>query len=310
MTLPPEFHELAKKVNNWGRWGPDDERGTLNLITDEVVARAAGCIHSGQRFSLALPLGPEGPMMGNVPGRPSNPKRTMLSLHLAMTKDPDAIHLSDDQVSMPLQAATHWDSLAHVSYMGKIYNGFAEGSVDENGAAYCGIDKVGTLASRGVLLDVARARGVSHLDGGYAITPSDLDAALAAAGTDVGAGDILLVRTGFIQLFLSGARAQYGAGNMPGLGTECALWFHERDVAAVATDTLAFEVWPLERKDVLFPVHLLDLVEMGMLQGQNFNMEELSASCSEDGVYEFFLSATPEPFVRGLGGPVAPVAIK
>jgi len=310
MPLPPEFHELAKKVNNWGRWGPDDERGTLNLITDEVVARAAACIRTGRRFSLALPLSEKGPMMGNVPGRPSNPKRTMLSLHLAMTKDPDAIRFSDDQVVMPLQAATHWDSLAHVSYKGKIYNGFPEGSVDEKGAERCGIDKVGTLVSRGVLLDVARARGVSHLDGGYAITPGDLDAALSLAGVEIGTGDIVLVRTGFIQLFFSGERAKYGAGNMPGLGTECALWFHERDVAAAATDTLAFEVWPLERKDVLFPVHLLDLVEMGMLQGQNFDLEELSASCAEDGVYEFFLSATPEPFARGLGGPVAPVAIK
>ena len=310
MPLPPEFLELAKKVNNWGRWGPDDERGTLNLITDEVVARAAGCIRSGRRFSLAIPLSEQGPMMGNVPGRPSNPSRTMLSLHLAMSKDPDAIRFSDDQVSMPLQSATHWDSLAHVSYMGKIYNGFPEGSVDEHGAARCGIDKVGPLASRGVLLDVARALGVPRLDPGYAITPSDLDAAAALAATSVQAGDVVLVRTGFIQHFLSGERAVYGAGNMPGLGTECPLWFHERDVAAVATDTLAFEVWPLERKDVLFPVHMLDLVEMGMLQGQNFNMEELSAACAEDGVYEFFLSATPEPFVRGLGGPVAPVAIR
>lgn len=310
MPLPPKFRELAKKVNNWGRWGADDERGTLNLITDSVVQRAAGCVRSGRRFPLALPLGAEGPMMGNVPGRPSNPKRTMLSLHLAMAKDPDSIRFSDDQIVMPLQAATHWDSLAHVSYMGKIYNGFAEGSVDENGAERCGIDKVGALVSRGVLLDVARARSVEHLEGGYAITPADLDAAEALTGVRVEAGDIVLVRTGFIQLFLSGARAQYGAGNMPGLGTETALWFHDRDVAAVATDTLAFEVWPLERKDVLFPVHLLDLVEMGMQQGQNFNMEELAVSCADDGVNEFLLSATPEPFVRGLGGPVAPVAIK
>ena len=70
MTLPPEFHELAKKVNNWGRWGPGDERGTLNLITDPVVQRAASCIKTGRQFSLAVPLGPEGPMMGNVPGPP------------------------------------------------------------------------------------------------------------------------------------------------------------------------------------------------------------------------------------------------
>jgi kynurenine formamidase len=310
LPLPAEFHELAKKVNNWGRWGPDDERGTLNLITDEVVARAVGCARTGRRFGLALALGPEGPMLGNVPGRPSNPKRTMLSLHLAMSKDPDAIRFSDDQVSMPLQAATHWDSLAHVSYMGKIYNGFAQGSVDENGAARCGIDKVGALVSRGVLLDVARALQVERLEPGYAITASDLDAALSLAGLSIEKGDIVLIRTGFIQLFFSGDRAKYGAGDMPGLGTECALWFHDREVAAVATDTLAFEVWPCERRDVLFPVHLLDLVEMGMLQGQNFNLEELSAACAEDGVYEFFLSATPEPFARGLGGPVAPVAIK
>jgi len=310
MPLPPEFHELAKKVNNWGRWGPEDERGTLNLITDEVVARAAACVRSGRRFSLALPLSEQGPMMGNVPGRPSNPNRTMLSLHLAMSKDPDAIRFSDDQVSMPLQAATHWDSLAHVSYMGKIYNRFPEGSVDENGAARCGIDKVGALVSRGVLLDVARARGVSRLEAGYAITPGDLNVATEMARARVEPGDIVLVRTGNMQLFLSGERAAYGAGAMPGLGTECALWFHERDVAAVATDTLAFEVWPLERKDVLFPVHLLDLVEMGMPQGQNFNMEELSAACAEDGLYDFFLSATPEPFARGLGGPVAPIAVR
>ena len=310
MPLPPEFHELAKQVNNWGRWGPDDERGTLNLITDEVVRRGVACARGGRSFPLALPLSEDGPMMGNVPGRPSNPARSMLSLHLAMSKDPDAIRFSDDQVTMPLQAATHWDSLAHVSYMGKIYNGFPEGSVDESGAAHCSIDKVGALASRGVLLDVARARGVSHLDAGYAITQGDLEAAQALTDTKVDSGDIVLVRTGFIQLFLSGERARYGAGDMPGLGTNCPLWFHERDVAAVATDTLAFEVWPCERRDVLFPVHLLDLVEMGMLQGQNFNLEELSAACAEDGVYDFFLSATPEPFARGLGGPVAPIAIR
>ena len=310
MALPPEFHELAKKVNNWGRWGPEDERGTLNLITDEVVRRAVASIRTGRRFFLAIPLGEDGPMMGNVPGRPGNPVRTMTTLHFEMSKNPDAAKFSDDMVSMPLQAATHWDSLAHYSYMGKIYNGFPASSTDENGAARCGIDKVGALVSRGVLLDVARGRGVERLDPGYAITLADLDAAEKLAGVSIESGDVLLVRTGSMGLFLSGERAQYGAGNQPGLGMECPLWFHERDVAAVATDTLAFEVWPPERKDILFPVHLLDLIEMGMQQGQNFNLEELSAACASDGVYDFFLSATPEPFARGLGGPVAPVAIR
>jgi kynurenine formamidase len=310
MPLPAEFHELAKKVNNWGRWGDDDERGTLNLITDDVVRRAAQCIRTGKRFPLALPLSEDGPMMGNIPGRPSNPERKMLSIHLAMSKDPDAITFSDDLVSMPLQCATHWDSLAHVDYMGKMYNGFPADSVDESGASHGGIDTVGHLVSRGVLLDVARAKGVDRLEGGYAITPADLDAAEKLTGFGVESGDVVLIRTGNMQLFFEGKRKEYGASDQPGLGMESALWMHERDVAAVATDTVAFEVWPCEVKGLLFPVHLLYLVEMGLRQGQNFKLEELADDCAADGVYEFFLEATPEPFVRALGGPVAPVAIK
>ena len=87
-------------------------------------------------------------------------------------------------------------------------------------------------------------------------------------------------------------------------------WFRRHDIAAAATDTMAFEVFPCERNDLLFPVHLLDLVEMGMIQGQNFDLEELAAACSEDGVYDFLLEATPEPFARAVGAPVQPVAIR
>jgi hypothetical protein len=87
-------------------------------------------------------------------------------------------------------------------------------------------------------------------------------------------------------------------------------WFHDRDAAAVATDNLAFEVYPCEREDCLLPVHLLHLVEMGMTQGQNFDLEALAADCADDGVYEFFLDASPQPFVGGIGSPVNPVAIK
>jgi kynurenine formamidase len=90
----------------------------------------------------------------------------------------------------------------------------------------------------------------------------------------------------------------------------CAEWFHQHDLAAVATDTIAFEVWPLERKGLVFPLHLLDLVEMGMLQGQNFHLEALAEDCRIDGRYTFLLEASPLPFERGLGSPVNPVAVK
>ena len=308
MALPEEFHDLARKVNNWGRWGEDDERGTLNLVTPDVVRRAAACVRTGTAFSLAIPLSVDGPQTGAIPGR-SNPVRTMLTVNEPFTGDPSEISISDDVVFMGLQAATHWDSLGHVSYDGRMYNGHPASSVTEQGAAYLGIDRVGTFVSRGVLLDVTRALGVPRLDPGYGITPGDLDSAERLAGVAVEPGDVVVLRTGHIQLLHEGRRREYGTPS-PGPTMACALWFHDRDVAAVATDNMTFEVYPGERKDCLLPVHLLDLVEMGMLQGQNFDLEELAADCENDGVYEFLLEASPQPFVAGLGGPVNPVAVK
>src|SRR5205823_5839631 len=152
------------------------------------------------------------------------------------------------------------------------------------------------------LLDVARAKGVERLDGGIAITREDLDAAESQAGVRVEPGDVVLIRTGQMQLLRSGDRGRYGTPS-PGLGMGTPVWFRERDVAAVATDNLTFEVYPPERDDLSFPVHMLCLVEMGLTQGQNFDLEELAADCDADGSYAFFLDASPLPFERGLGGP-------
>src|SRR5947209_3572463 len=154
MPLPAEFLDLAKRVNNWGRWGRDDQLGTLNLVTDDVVAHAAACVRTGRRVSLAIPLSASGPQTGGVPGR-VNPERTMIAVHAPLSDDPEGVRFSDDVVTMGLQAATHWDSLAHVTYDGRMYNGHPTASVDASGAARCGIDRIRTLVSRGVLLDVA-----------------------------------------------------------------------------------------------------------------------------------------------------------
>jgi kynurenine formamidase len=216
---------------------------------------------------------------------------------------------SDDAVTMGLQAATHWDALTHVSHSGRIYNGRPADSITAHGgAAFCGIEKVTTLVSRGVLLDVARARGAGRLPGDHAVTPEDLDAAEELAGTRVRSGDIVLVRTGQMQICLAGDKHAY-AYPSPGLSVRTPEWFHARDVAAVANDTMTFEIFPPEIEDLWLPVHALDLVEMGMLQGQNWNLEALSEACAEAGRYEFLLDATPEPFVGGTGSPVAPVAV-
>ncbi|SPE56083.1 putative cyclase [Streptomyces netropsis] len=307
MPLPSEFHEIAKRVNNWGRWGAADEIGTLNLITGAVVRAAAATVTTGRRVPLALPLRQDGVQTGMIPGR-VNPLHTMVAVNWEMF-GPDTIATSDDTVTMGLQAGTHWDALPHVSHSGKIYNGRPADSITTHGrAAFSGIEKAGPVVSRGVLLDVARARGTERLDGGHIVTPEDLDAAEELAGVSVRAGDIVLVRTGQIQHYLAGDREAY-AFPSPGLSIRTPEWFHARDVAAVANDTLTFEAFPPEFENLWLPVHALDLVEMGMLQGQNWNLEELSEACAEEKRYAFLLSATPEPFTGGTGAPVAPVAV-
>jgi kynurenine formamidase len=301
VALPPAFVDLAREINNWGRWGDGDELGTLNLITADVVRRAAKCVKTGRTFPLALPLSSDGPQIGAVPGR-INPIHLMTMVNQSYGD----VSASDDAVAMGLQCATHWDALTHVSYDGKIYNGYPADVITEAGATRCAIDRVRTLVGRGVLLDVARTKGVDRLEPGYLITPADLD---AACMVPVEPGDIVLIRTGHIQLLDAGDKQGYGYPS-PGPGMEAARWFHEHDLAAVATDTYAFEVLPGEVEGLFLPVHALDLVEMGMLQGQNFWLEDLAADCDSDGCYAFLLEATPEPFVAAVGAPVAPVAIK
>ena len=307
MALPDEFHELARKVNNWGRWGADDELGTLNLITPEVVRGAAGLVRQGKVFSLALPLGPDGPQIGAIPGR-LNPLRTMLTVNRPVF-DPEGFRTSDDIVVMGLQAATHWDALAHASYLGRIYNGHPIESLTEAGAAKCGIANAGRLVGRGILLDVARAKGVERLDVPYAITGEDLDAACELGKLTARPGDVVLVRTGMMRLLKAGDKQGYHGGTGPSFWS--VEWFRDHDVAAVATDNITFEYLDVDRHpELLLVVHLLHLVEMGLTQGQNFDLEALAADCAEDGQYEFLLVA-PTLFLPGyMGSPINPIVLK
>ena len=298
-------------MRNWGRWGPEDQIGTLNLIDDAARLRGARSVRSGKSFALGLPLSEvEGIQAGFIKGR-VNPNRTMIQVNEPLSEDPDWVCASEDIVTLALQCATHWDGLAHVSYGGVIYNGFPASSIDAAGAAHCGIHLLQSVIGRGVLLDVARALSLDVLEPGYAITPDDLTAACALGGVEMEPGDIVLVRTGQM-VHLAPERRDLIAFTWPtpGLSVETAEWFHTHDVAAVATDTLPFEVFPCQYEDLYLPVHLLHLVEMGMTQGQNWVLDPLAADCAEDGQYTFLLDATPLPFTHGLGSPLNPVALK
>ena len=308
MALPADVKELAAKVRNWGRWGDDDEIGTLNLITDDVVKSAVKEVKTGHRLALGLPMDEDGPQMGAIPGR-DNPRREMIMVDTPFTGDPDNFTTSDDKLTMGVQAATHWDALAHVSYEGKLYNGVPSNTITEAGASRMGIDKIKTIVGRGVLLDVARAKGVDRVEGGYALTGDDLDAASDLGKVKVQSGDIVLIRTGHMQWFHEGDREKYGVP-APGPSLQTVQWFRDHDVAAVATDNITFEVYPSEREDAVLPVHLLHLVDMGMTQGQNWDLEALAVDCANDGRYAFFLDASPMPLTGGVGSPVNPVVVK
>lgn len=328
MVVPKKYAEIAAKVNNWGRWGEDDQLGTLNFLNDETRRRAAACVRTGKVFALGLALSEaEGIQKGIIPGR-FNPIRTMSYVNVPLGQDPEWICANEDTVTLPLQCATHWDGIAHVSYGGRIYNGYDASTVTSAGASRCGIHLVESLVARGVLLDVARARGVEVLEGGYAVTPDDLDAACALADLEVETGDVVLVRTGQMAQLRMPERFPAGGATFPvpnvlrfedvmrymapapGLSMLTAEWFHSHEVAAVATDTLSLEVLPCEDDSIYLPVHLLHLVEMGLTQGQNWVLDALAEDCAKDGVYTFLLDATPLPFTNGLGSPLNPVALK
>jgi kynurenine formamidase len=308
MALPDHLQQLAAKVSNWGRWGADDQRGTLNLITAEVVLRGVRAVRQGKAFCLAIPFDEDGPQTGAIPGR-TNPEREMLMVHAPFTGDPTDFCTSDDKVTMGVQAATHWDALSHVGYAGKLYNDTDADVVGAGGAERLGIETFGPVVGRGILLDVARALGVDHFDDGYPISGDDLDAAAALAAVTVEPGDILCVRTGQMGFLRAGDKERFGSPS-PGLSTRSIEWLRDHDVAAVATDTLVFECWPCEDPAVLLPVHMIQLRDMGLVQGQLFALDELAEDCARDGQYDFLLCATPLPLTRAVGGPVAPTAVK
>lgn len=302
---------IAKRVSNWGRWGKDDERGTLNLIDAAAVKRGAACVRKGKTFPLGLSFGPDGPQTGSVVGR-FNPQHYMTAIG-APFGAPGGFHYSDDVICMPLQCATQWDSLAHVHYDDLLYNGVpAKEALSVTGAAKNSIAALAEhgIVSRGVLLDLARAKGLARLAPGTAVQPADLDAALAWQKVALQPGDVLCFRTGHLGVFKEDGDRETYLWQGPGLGIACIEWLRERDVAAVCADNTAIEVMPCEDPELFYPVHLLGIRDMGLPFGEMFDLDALAADCAADGVWDFFFSAPPLRIPGAVGSPVNPVAVK
>ncbi len=309
-----ELHETAETCKNWGRWGPDDQAGTLNFVTPENIVEAAKLIRKGKSFSLALNFDRFGPQAG-LWGNRFNPIHTMLATGtdaVAGNQDAGGLRYADDMVSLPLQCGTQWDGLGHIFYGDKMWNGYDARLVDSDGAQKNGIENVkDRMAGRGVLLDIARLEGVDYLEDGTAITNDDLDAAAQAQNVEVRRGDFVLVRTGQIgQRMRAGEWGGYAGGDAPGLAFETARWIHAKEIAAICCDTWGCEVRPNETTEASQPWHWVVIPMIGISMGEIFDMEELAADCADDGIYEFFFVAPPLPVTKAVGSPLNPIAIK
>ncbi len=304
---------------NWGKWGPKDQFGTLNYITPEVVAEAGKLVKTGQVFNLAQDLKP------NTPGWVGRTYRHTFDYILPTISPEGGVGAADDAIQMHLQYSTQWDGLPHFYFDGKMYNGYdAATKILATGAQELSIHQwADKIVSRGVLLDLAKLKGVANLDRGYVITPADIEAALTAQNVAVKSGDILLFRTGWINKLREHAwpmrgREPYEFGE-PGLGLQAAKWLKDKQVAAIAFDNLAVEAIPFDPEDLKkindkgfqgFPVHVELLVWQGMPIGEIWDFEALAKDCAADGVYEFLLTAPPLRVVGGIGSVLSPLAIK
>lgn len=306
--------EASEKLKNWGRWGTDDQIGTLNHIRPEDIVKAASLIKTGKVFALGIPLDRKGPQTGLFGGR-WNPIHTMLATGTdAVAGRQDAvpnIRYADDAINMPVQAATHWDSLGHIFYQEAMYNGHDAREVDCNGLGKLGIEHSRSkMVGRGVLLDVARFRNMDFLPDGYGISNAELDDCAQAQNVTIGRGDFVIIRTGQLEKCLKTGWGTFAGGDAPGVRFENCYWCQDKEIAAICSDTWGVEVRPNETKEANQPWHWVVIPAMGLTMGEMFYLKELSEDCAADHVYEFFFCGPPLVITGGTGSPINPQAIK
>jgi kynurenine formamidase len=226
---------------------------------------------------------------------------------------PHGFGSADDLVIMPLQAGTQWDGLGHVFDRGRMWNGYSAGEVSAFlGATRNGIQNLKShLVTRGVLLDVARLKGVESLEPGYAITEDDLLTCIESQGptSGVSRGDAVLVRTGQLGVRRRDGWGTYVGGECPGLDFQTAGWLHRTEIAALACDNSGVEVRPYPTGCVA-PLHQVMIPNIGLTIGETFALDELGEACAADGCYEFLFVGGPLPISNAVGSPANPQAVR
>ena len=293
-----EYQQWFEEISNWGRWGDDDELGTLNLITPEKRLAAAKLVREGVAVSMALDLNTVADELNQNPFFHDRTTSTFGNHQVA----------SDEyRVSYHGFAHSHVDGLPHFAHGGKFYNGLPfEGLVD-------GVDTLGIhnakngIFTRGVLVDMAWFKGVDFLEPGTAIMPEDFEAWEAKTGIKVGSGDVLLVRTGRWERV-----RQKGQWNFleqaAGAHASLAKWLRERDVAVIGCDGVS-DVMPGNVEGLVNPLHQLVLAGLGMLILDNLDLDAVAAEAARRDRWEFLFVGAPLRVRGGTGSPLNPLAV-
>jgi kynurenine formamidase len=304
-----EFDRIFESVKNWGRWGPDDELGTLNFITPEKVAAAAGLVRSGRRVSMSLPI--------NTVAGPDNPSPAIHYMSLMHDIPVGTAGLSFGMCFLGMashgDAHTHVDALNHIGYRGQLYNGKPTTLLTSRGSTWGSIAAYADgIVGRGVLLDAARYRGIPWLEPGEAVDRAELEAIEAAQGVILGEGDILVFRTGHHarRLVLGPWRNDappVGEGKA-GLAVDSVPWMHERRIGAFLPDGDG-ETIPSNVEGVPYPIHPLQQTAMGLCISDSLQFEDLAKACEAEGRWEFLVVGLPLRLPGATGSPWNPIAI-
>jgi kynurenine formamidase len=288
-------------LSNWGRWGDQDELGTLNLISAEKRRRAASEVVVGSAVSCSRPIVREDPA-ADIPIPP---------LHFMLeTGESEGSLSSSDFLGIAPHgySVTHVDALAHQFWAGRMYNGRSASEVTARGATSCSVDAMHDgVFTRGVVLDIPALKGKPYLEPGEAVFSDDLEAAERAQGVVVEEGDALLLRTGWYR-----RRLEVGPPNLarprPGLHAQTLPWLRERGISILAADA-ANDVFPSGYEGLLWPVHSVGIVAMGLAMIDNCQFEDLLELCHQAGRWSFLFVAAPLRLAGGTGAPLSPLAV-
>lgn len=289
-----EFDTLFQQVKNWGRWGPDDQLGSANLVTPAKRRQAAALVKTGETVSLAHTV------LTEKADDNANPfEHTMLRGN----------NMDRYAVSYHGYAHSHVDALCHILYKDQTYNGYARAEVNtEKGCTKLGIQNLKNgIATRGVLVDIPRLRNLPYLEPGTAIYVEDLEAWEKKTGVKIAAGDAVLLRTG--RWARRDKLGPWNVGqNAAGLHASVAPWFKARGVAFLGSDA-AEDVTPSMVEGVALPVHTLMITGLGMNLLDNQDLEALGETAARLNRWEFMLTINPVPVAGGTGFPLNAIAM-